>query len=84
MTSTTIIAKNLKDALKKARSQYRGNLVVKKVTRKAIEYEITLGQRKRHTVKAIKRQWEKLIRYDGKYHYYIARNGRKVFTDRKR
>lgn len=51
MGKTTIIARNLKDALRKARSQFRGNLVVDKVREKERTFEVTTKMRIRHLKK---------------------------------
>lgn len=80
----TVISKSIAGAKRQVKNIRA--LMTKKVKIKAIktgiEYKVTWENAP--IGKAIKKQWEKLIRYDGKYHYYIARNGRKVFTDRKR
>jgi hypothetical protein len=44
----SITAKNIKDALKKARSIYQGNFVVDHVKRKEVKFDVLLKLRKHH------------------------------------
>jgi len=48
MARTTIIANNLRDAKRKARAMFRGNLVVDKVKKIEITFEVITKMRKRH------------------------------------